>query len=416
MRASPVFALALIVSLALAGCTGPQYSLSAGSSAVPTAAAAAASSAQSGVSAVATPTAKPAGTARPVEFPTDAATTAIQSVIERGNQEQQDAFAKGDPSLMSDTSTSDYYAELVKINADMAQAGVKTIKLVKIEWGEISLGRGADGNATAQATTYETWRTIYDDGSSDQSRAKNVYSLVNEQGFWKIQADDHPDATAEGSSGAARPTPAPPTSPLSPAGSADVSHNWSGYAATGGSYTGVTGTWTIPEPPTTGNFSGGASWVGIGGLTGHDLIQAGTNETVDGVGTVHFQAWVETLPQPARNVPFTVTPGDSVTIALNQQSTGVWLVEFKNNTSNQTYQTTLQYDSSLSSAEWVEEAPSVGRGIIPLEDFGTVEFTAGTAVKNGKSATIQQLGAGPIRMVDANGRTLAAAPLEKLVP
>jgi hypothetical protein len=407
MRASPILALALIVSLALAGCASPQYSPSA---AVPTAAPAATSAAAPATAPAATPTVASAVASAPgkVEFPADAATTAIQSVIQHGNQEQQDAFAKGDPSLMSDTSTSDYYDQLVKINADMAQGGVKTISLVKIEWGDISQSRGTDGTQTAQATTYETWRTTYADGSTDQSRAKNVYTLVSEQGLWKIQADDHPDATAEVSSDATQPTPAAPANPPSPAGSSNVSNNWSGYAATGGGYTGVTGTWTVPEPPTTGNFSSGATWVGIGGLSGHDLIQAGTNETVDGAGTVHFQAWVETLPQASRPVQFTVSPGDSVTVSLDQQSSGLWLIAFKNNTTGQAYQTTLQYDSSLSSAEWVEEAPSVSRGIVPLDNFGTVEFTGGSAVKNGKTTTMQEIGAAPIKMVDANGRTLAA--------
>ena len=45
-----------------------------------------------------------------------------------------------------------------------------------------------------------------------------------------------------------------------------------------------------------------------------------------------------------------------------------------------TYQTTLHYASSLSSAEWIEEAPSSGRRIIPIDDFGTVQFTAAMTI------------------------------------
>ncbi len=55
----------------------------------------------------------------------------------------------------------------------------------------------------------------------------------------------------------------------------NTSHNWSGYAAKSGTYTGVTGTWTVPVPGINRTPGVGATWVGIGGVTSHDLIQAG---------------------------------------------------------------------------------------------------------------------------------------------
>jgi hypothetical protein len=192
-----------------------------------------------------------------------------------------------------------------------------------------------------------------------------------------------------------------------PVSQTNVSHNWSGYAASGGSYTAVTGTWTVPEPNASGGFGTGATWVGIGGVRSRDLIQAGTQETTDGSGTAHYGAWIETLPQPSQTVPFTVSPGDSVTISIAEQSTDQWLIAFKNHTTGQTYQTTVEYASSLSSAEWVEEAPSARRGVLPLDDFGTVSFTDGSAVKNGKTVTIAGAGAKPITMADSGGAAIA---------
>ena len=51
-----------------------------------------------------------------------------------------------------------------------------------------------------------------------------------------------------------------------------------------------------------------------------------------------------------------------------------------NNTTGQTYDTTQTYTSSHSSAEWVEEAPSGGRGgVLPLDNFGTIQFTVDKA-------------------------------------
>src|SRR5205823_12779272 len=50
----------------------------------------------------------------PAADPTQAT---LQAVVQRANQEQVDAFTKGDPSLMRDTAASDdYYQQLAQIN------------------------------------------------------------------------------------------------------------------------------------------------------------------------------------------------------------------------------------------------------------------------------------------------------------
>lgn len=361
------------------------------------------------------PTANPAAQASPVA---DQTAKAIQAVVERANQEQQDAFTKHDPTVMRDTATADYYKELVQINTDMASGGVATIKLVKIEWGPVKLANQSTDHAVAEVTTFETWRTTYADGSTDQSRDQNDYTLVQEQGVWKIQADDHP--AGDPNSGSAHPatppngsptpgspTPvAPPTAPKVGVGQ-DISHNWSGYAATDGKFTSVSGTWIVPEPQAGGSYGTGATWVGIGGVTSHDLVQAGTEEMTNGSGASHYEAWIETLPRPSQPVPFTVNPGDSVTVSLSQQGSNGWLIKFQNNTTGQSYEKSLQYKSSLSSAEWVEEAPSARRGVLPLDNFGTVQFSAGSATKDGKSVSIAKSGAQPVKMADAAGQIIA---------
>ncbi|MDE3077734.1 MAG: hypothetical protein KGJ86_20125, partial [Chloroflexota bacterium] len=62
---------------------------------------------------------------------------------------------------------------------------------------------------------------------------------------------------------------------------------------------------------------------------------------------------------------------------------------------------------SLSSAEWVEEAPSVGQDILPLHAFGSITFTRASARRDGKTVTLAQAGAAPIIMTDRNHQTLA---------
>src|SRR6478736_6694465 len=68
-------------------------------------------------------------------------------------------------------------------------------------------------------------------------------------------------------------------------------------------------------------------------------------------------------------------------------------------TSKQSFQKKLTYRSSLSSAEWIEESPTVGRRtLLPLDDFGTVTFTNATTLESGKQRTIAQVGGQPITM------------------
>jgi hypothetical protein len=189
-----------------------------------------------------------------------------------------------------------------------------------------------------------------------------------------------------------------------------VSQNWAGYAASGGTFTSVSGTWTVPQFTPDSPAGADATWVGIGGLTSRDLIQAGTQQSVSGNGSTRYETWVETLPQASHPVPLTVSPGDSVTISISQQpdAADAWQVSFKNNTTGQTYQATEHYQSSLSSAEWVEESPSTMRGrMLPLDNFGQVSFTAASATKDGKQVSIADAGGQSITMITRGGQPLA---------
>jgi peptidase A4-like protein len=56
------------------------------------------------------------------------------------------------------------------------------------------------------------------------------------------------------------------------------SRNWAGYAATGGSFRQVSATWSVPQFAPDSPAGADAIWVGIGGVHGTDLIQAGTGD------------------------------------------------------------------------------------------------------------------------------------------
>jgi ketosteroid isomerase-like protein len=124
--------------------------------------------------------------------PADAATqAAIQQVIRKLDDAQAQAIASGDQRVMVDTATPDFYQQQVAVNQDLMDNGVTEVELLNMEWGDITVT--ADGN-TATASVYETWSTTFDDGTTQQSRDLNVYTLIkDQQGAWRIQADEHPE-------------------------------------------------------------------------------------------------------------------------------------------------------------------------------------------------------------------------------
>lgn len=409
---------------AAAATSAPARADSSGPVATATAAAAASNAATAVASqSTATPMAQSSAAAQGATV-SDAVRQAVQAVIQKANDEQQQAFERKDPTAMRDTATASYYQEMVQTNRDLFDGGVTGIKLLKLEWGAIA----QQPAGAVEATTFETWRTTYSDGTTDDSRDRNVYTLVQEQGAWKIQADAHPDAQLDQQPGSTIPgvgvpgvgipglgnpgrgsqppsggNPGQPPAGIVPA-RAGQSHNWSGYAATGGTYTAVSGTWTVPQTAAGDSFGSEATWVGIGGVSSRDLIQAGTETTAASSGRVRYQAWIEMLPQASHPVTLDVSPGDSVTVTISQQTGDQWAIAMKNNTTGKEYDTTVTYQSSLSSAEWVEEAPSGGRRVLPLDNFGSVKFTGGSATKDGKTTTMAGAGAKAITMIDSSGQ------------
>jgi hypothetical protein len=347
------------------------------------------------------------GAPSPSQPPADQQTAdAIQQVIQLSNTEQAQAVANRDPSVMSDTATGSYYRGLQQTYRDLVSQGVVSIELTNLTWGAIT---ATDSAATAN--TVETWVTTSSDGTTDQTTDNNVYTLVMQGGTWLIQGDRQPTTASSSQpttpvpAGQAQPTPVPTMT----ADGQDTSRNWSGYAANGGPYTGISGTWTVPQVAAANGTSGvGATWVGIGGVKTKDLIQAGTQDSGSGRQN-EYQAWIEMLPAASQQVPLAVVPGDSITVSIDEQGAGTqkWLIALSNNTSGKSYQTMVNYTSSLASVEWIEEAPTGRNGILPIDNFGAVAFSGATAVENGDTMRLEDVGAKPISLLNSRKQPLA---------
>jgi len=200
--------------------------------------------------------------------------------------------------------------------------------------------------------------------------------------------------------------------PIEFATTTSSSYNWSGYVSDSGTYTSVSGTWIVPDVDAgQASLAADATWVGVGGVDSRDLIQAGTQSLVDADGEVEYQAWFETLPRASQPVPLAVHAGDSVTVALTYGDNSLWHVTFINNTTGKEYTMDVSYASSLSSAEWIEEMPSLALprgagGFIPLANFDKVTFVRGSATVDGMSHALSDLDPAPLKMINRAGETL----------
>ncbi len=164
-------------------------------------------------------------------------------------------------------------------------------------------------------------------------------------------------------------------------GSASVgwaSSNWSGYAVTGSpsTYHAVTASWVVPAVAASRSATYSSNWVGIDGFNNSSLIQTGTESDYYN-GSTHYDAWWEILPAAETVIPsITVKPGDTVTASLTKGSGSSWTIAITDGT--QHFTTTQTYTGPQTSAEWIEEAPSIGGRIAPLANYGQGTFDPGT--------------------------------------
>ena len=188
---------------------------------------------------------------------------------------------------------------------------------------------------------------------------------------------------------------------------APTSNNWAGYVATGGQYTSVGGSWIVPAVNSSGVQSADATWVGIGGASSKDLIQSGTQAFVSATGVVTYNSWYELLPDGEVDFSVPVKPEDSVSVLISQLSGNLWHISFVNNTTGVSDAVNVNYTSTLSSAEWIEEVPMMDSTMTVLDSFGVTDFMKAYAVNNGNLSSLAQLGATTITMTNSTHQIIA---------
>ena len=114
------------------------------------------------------------------------------------------------------------------------------------------------------------------------------------------------------------------------------------------------------------------------------MEQIGTDSDISGGRAVYY-AWFEFYPSPMYQITsLTVLPGDVMSASVTYtgsvrgmfgRTSSTFTVTITDGRTGKSYTTTgTVANAAMSSAEWIAEAPSSTRGVLPLANFGKVNF------------------------------------------
>jgi hypothetical protein len=180
------------------------------------------------------------------------------------------------------------------------------------------------------------------------------------------------------------------------------SSNWSGYADTGPTFSAISAQWVVPtvQPSQSSQYS--STWIGIDGYGDSSLIQTGTAQETSS-GATDYYDWYEILPAYAVVIG-SVTPGDHMTASVQEVTAGTWTIAITDITSGSVFSQQFAYSGAASSAEWIEEAPTINGVQSTLADFGSASFS-GVADSNSGSTSVTQ---NPIDMINSSHSIIAS--------
>ena len=214
-----------------------------------------------------------------------------------------------------------------------------------------------------------------------------------------------------------------------------ISYNWSGYVATGDTFTSVIGSWLVPTLTCTSTNTVSSQWVGIDGYVQGDTgtVEQDGSEADCVSGTPTYHAWYEMYGDTGNaavnngaQVPLgsgdTVEPGDRITATVGisgatwsfyitdrEEPSGTLRWDFDTTVPNYSDPTT----PAESSAEWIVECTSACTS--PLADFGTVHFTAATAYGDGVQGAISSFPYTALEMLNGSMDPIAVpTPLDDI--
>jgi Peptidase A4 family len=185
------------------------------------------------------------------------------------------------------------------------------------------------------------------------------------------------------------------------------SYNWAGYAddnSGGGTYSKVSGSWTITPVTCTKEDQITSEWVGLDGFTSTTVEQDGTLAWCF-QGTAFYYTWYEMYPAGTVTVGQAAHPGDKISGSVSVSGTTYTLKVTESTTPAESFTQTATCAAATcprTSAEWIAERPAFSIGIAPLAHFTTAySFTAGKATHAGTAGNINSFPDDQLTLIDA---------------
>jgi hypothetical protein len=173
-----------------------------------------------------------------------------------------------------------------------------------------------------------------------------------------------------------------------PRGVINASSNWAGYVAmadTGKTASFVSANWTMPNITCASTPESGALfWVGLGGISDAPLQQIGTMAFCTD-GQLNYSIWYQAVPTDPHLIVLNTTtapsPGQQVSASVSySSSTDQFTYSIAVGTQAPiTFSQSYANVTAPASAEWVVEPPFSPIGPMVMANFGSINFSPGTA-------------------------------------
>ena len=198
--------------------------------------------------------------------------------------------------------------------------------------------------------------------------------------------------------------------------------NWSGYADTGSTFTGISGTWTVPTVTCSGSTTQYSSeWIGIDGDGSATVEQDGTDADCIG-GSPTYYAWYEMFGDSAPAVndgfeielpgSYAVSPGDviSASVTVTNNNWTLSLEDSSTVSNGWTFSTMVNFTAQQSFAEWIAmERPGDKQRADGSGGFSQVTFTNAQVTGLSGTGGINAYSAADVEMTNMSDDLLAIA-------
>jgi len=194
--------------------------------------------------------------------------------------------------------------------------------------------------------------------------------------------------------------------------------NWSGYVATGATFSAVSGSWIVPSVTCSHSTTYSAHWIGIDGYSSDSVEQDGSEADCSG-GSASYDAWYEMYGDSSVDsgnevelspASYPVHPGNAMSAQVSV-SGETWTLAIADTSAGWSYSTQIGWPGAAqSSAEWVGERPEIclrSCSLASLADFGSLSFTGASATAGATTAPISSWSFVPMEMEGSSGDALA---------